>query len=287
MKKVTFFDIGMDNLDEKIKSFLNKLEENYDIKIIYAAETGSRAWRLDSRNSDYDIKFIYVNNNKKTYFSLKPVKETICGFSEDCSFDWSGWDISKALKLVHSMNPSIVELLNSTKVYIENEKFCQQLNNLLLAQKRSAPLIFHFKSMAKSIKEKTSKSETIDVKKYLSIIRPAGLAVWLVKCRCDSLDQSKLLEVDFNKVLADLKSHMSLECYRDILELVELKKSNNPETEIKRSLWVEDWIENNVFKISSNEIKSNFETTQHICDITSYDQIFYEILNVDFNKIFI
>ena len=94
---------------EKIVDILKELAEKNQIRIIYAVEAGSRAWKLESDDSDFDIRFIYVHNDPKKYVSLKQIKETIDGFSEDRLYDWQGWELTKALKLLHQMNPSIDE----------------------------------------------------------------------------------------------------------------------------------------------------------------------------------
>ena len=45
---------------EKIINEINKIEEEENIKIILAVESGSRAWGFESKDSDYDVRFIYV-----------------------------------------------------------------------------------------------------------------------------------------------------------------------------------------------------------------------------------
>lgn len=75
---------------EKIPEILKRLETEHDIKILYALEAGSRAWRVESHDSDYDIRFIYKYNDTKKYLSLMKLKDCIDGFSEDAMYDWQG-----------------------------------------------------------------------------------------------------------------------------------------------------------------------------------------------------
>ncbi len=43
---------------------LKKIEEQENVKIIMAIESGSRAWGFASPDSDYDVRFIYVRKEE-------------------------------------------------------------------------------------------------------------------------------------------------------------------------------------------------------------------------------
>ena len=61
---------------EEIKKIFNEIEQKKKVKILYACETGSRAWGFPSPDSDYDIRFIYMHE-RDWYLSLSQRKETI------------------------------------------------------------------------------------------------------------------------------------------------------------------------------------------------------------------
>ncbi len=51
-------------LDEQIRSVasdrLTTIEREEDARVLFACESGSRAWGFASANSDYDVRFIYL-----------------------------------------------------------------------------------------------------------------------------------------------------------------------------------------------------------------------------------
>ena len=51
----------MRDIQKEIQDNLNQIEEQHDVKILLAVESGSRAWGFASADSDYDVRFIYVH----------------------------------------------------------------------------------------------------------------------------------------------------------------------------------------------------------------------------------
>ena len=75
-----------------IENWLKELEEKHNIDILFASETGSRAWGGATEHSDHDIRFIFKHQDVKTYLSLGKAQETI----DSPPFDAQGWDLFKA-----------------------------------------------------------------------------------------------------------------------------------------------------------------------------------------------
>lgn len=94
---------------------LDDIERKENVKIIYAVESGSRAWGFDSQDSDYDVRFIYVRP-LNDYLSLEDIKDTI-DYELNDVFDINGWDLKKALKLLYKSNPTLYEWKASPIVY--------------------------------------------------------------------------------------------------------------------------------------------------------------------------
>ena len=47
-------------VEDIIRAHLGKLEVDENIKVVYACESGSRAWGFPSVDSDYDVRFLYI-----------------------------------------------------------------------------------------------------------------------------------------------------------------------------------------------------------------------------------
>src|SRR5687768_3819263 len=105
-------------MNETIEAALLAIQTEQNIKIVYACESGSRAWGFPSEDSDYDIRFIYLHP-PEWYLSVDLENQSdvfevpITGI-----LDISGWDLRKALKLLYKSNPPLLEWLNSPILYL-------------------------------------------------------------------------------------------------------------------------------------------------------------------------
>ena len=84
-------------MKEQIINDLKKLELQHDIKILYAVESGSRAWGFASTDSDWDVRFIYLHK-PKWYFSIEKRSDCIEQMLPE-KLDMAGWEIIKTLNL--------------------------------------------------------------------------------------------------------------------------------------------------------------------------------------------
>ncbi len=120
-----------DDVRREIQRRLRAVEEEHDVRVLFAVESGSRAWGFPSPNSDYDVRFIYAHP-REWYLSLdlEQRRDVIeCEIADD--IDLSGWDIRKALKLFWQSNPSFVEWLHSPIVYRDQAEFAARARALL------------------------------------------------------------------------------------------------------------------------------------------------------------
>ena len=107
------------NIVETIKQKLIEIEKKENVRIIYACESGSRAWGFASEDSDYDVRFVYVRQNQD-YLRLDDTRDVIEAELNDV-YDISGWDVQKLLRLLMKSNPTIFEWAASPIVYRTSE----------------------------------------------------------------------------------------------------------------------------------------------------------------------
>lgn len=149
---------------------LREIEIENDITIIYACESGSRAWGFDNSESDWDVRFIYRRNDPHRYLTLDDSSE-ILEYMGD-RLDFVGWDIRKALKLHYTSNPNLREWILSPIVYIDfKENIFEGLPDF-----DRATLKFHYTNIAKSNWKRLSQED-------LQITKRA-IKMFLYNCRC-------------------------------------------------------------------------------------------------------
>lgn len=91
-------------MKQRIEEELKNIEATYGVKILYAVESGSRAWGFPSQDSDYDVRFIYVHQ-KDWYLSID-AKRDVIELPIDDSLDISGWEPDKSVKAVPEIKSS-------------------------------------------------------------------------------------------------------------------------------------------------------------------------------------
>lgn len=162
---------------EQILECLRELETRHDVKVLFACESGSRGWGFASPDSDYDVRFVYVNRLAR-YLTVESgrdvIEQPISG-----ELDVNGWDLRKALQLLKQSNPTLLEWLRSPIVYVEDEASTARLR--ALAEGNFSPVrgYHHYVSMAKKNFREHLKGDEVRYKKYLYVLRPLLAARWI------------------------------------------------------------------------------------------------------------
>lgn len=165
-------------MQETILKTLKELEKKHDIRILYAVESGSRAWGFASADSDYDVRYIYIRRTED-YLRVNTQRDTIEGPLDE-TLDFSGWDIRKTLELLRRCNPSLMEWYQSPIIYLTTDLW-KSLSVHIPEFFQIRSNMHHYLSMVQANWNaclKTS-SEQISAKKYLYVLRPILCCRWL------------------------------------------------------------------------------------------------------------
>ena len=115
----------------RIVKKLDEISRSEDVQILYACESGSRAWGFSSRDSDFDVRFIYLRK-KEWYLSIDlDRKPDVIELPIVDELDINGWDLRKALRLFQKSNPPLLEWLSSPIVYKEETSVIKKLKDLI------------------------------------------------------------------------------------------------------------------------------------------------------------
>lgn len=174
-------------MKKHILHVLKQIEIDYEVKIVYACEAGSRSWGISSIESDFDVRFIYIHK-KDWYLSIDPQRDVIeipkhdpLSFPLDPLLDVNGWDITKALKLFRKSNPSLLEWIGSGDVYVEAYNVMAKLRNMSGNIFSPLSCIHHYLQMAKKNNKQFLQGDRVKVKKYFYVLRPILAAEWIAK----------------------------------------------------------------------------------------------------------
>jgi uncharacterized protein len=177
-------DVNSD-ADRRIAELLDEIEKRTGVEVLYALESGSRAWGFASPDSDFDVRFIYREPAARA-FSLIPgrdVMEEMTSFHPDGSgipVDLVGWSLRKALTLGLSSNPQFAEWAGIHTVYRADPEFHAEMRELA---SHAAPRVLghHYRGLAKkTLMDYLVGPDDPVGKKYLYAIRPIMASMWMV-----------------------------------------------------------------------------------------------------------
>jgi len=196
-------------MKDTIKEELQQFEEEYGITIISARDTGSRAWNLESEDSDYDVSFIYIQDHAD-YITPSGYKQNIDRESKtDYDIEYNSWNLDRFLALLKNSNPSAIEMLQSQEVYYEPyNKYMWDLEEEARNNFKPLALMMHHHNLAKNqYKRYLENRKKMTVKRHLYAIRSLMYREYVRKNKeLPSIDFTEFLEKNGN-VLDGWASH--------------------------------------------------------------------------------
>ncbi len=250
---------------EHIQNSLDQVEQEYEVKVLYACESGSRAWGFESEDSDYDVRFIYVRQ-PDWYLSINVEnKRDVIELPLDEVWDINGWDVRKALQLYFKTNPSLNEWLGSPIIYREEGSLAESLRQLAGQFYNSVSASYHYRSMAKKNFREYLQKDEVPLKKYLYCLRPTLAAKWIEEGR-------GVAPMEFESLVEGLISPGAL--YDEIQRLVEVKRQSGEVGTGAKSIPIHNFLREEIDRWE-NEAPEKKDPEK---DMRSLNELFREVI---------
>lgn len=255
---------------EAILNTLHCIEDEYDVTILHAVESGSRAWGFASEDSDWDVRFIYRHKRDK-YLSVFKWRDVIEHSSpiwsqvdRERELDISGWDLRKTMGLLYKSNPPLLEHMRSPIVYIDRKEFAPVLG--LVSQVYSPRVcVYHYYHMARNNYREYLRGPGVWLKKYLYVVRPVMCMEWIQA-------YGSLPPVNIYELMSGLD--LEEELCNSILDLLERKKSGSELTFGSRIAIISEYLKEKLEK--PDFAKEKREDRKEMID-----EVFMEVLGDD------
>ena len=163
---------------QRVRHALAQVEAERNVRVLFACESGSRAWGFASRDSDYDVRFLYVHR-RDWYLSVEDRRDVIEQPIAD-DLDVSGWELRKALRLLRKSNPPLLEWLKSPVVYRHDPVFAAEFGALATEFYSPRRCFAHYLHMAfGNWRDYLRGRGEVSLKKYLYVFRPLLACRWI------------------------------------------------------------------------------------------------------------
>lgn len=169
------------SIEELVGRKLKEIEERENIKVLHAAESGSRAWGIASPDSDYDVRFVYVRP-MDFYLKLQDKKDFI-DWELNQVLDINGWDITKALQHFYKSNATLYEWGNSPIIYKTTPQW-EKIMKLAEEYFSGKSAMYHYYGTARKNYEAYLMEDMVKYKKYFYVLRPILACKWIEKKKC-------------------------------------------------------------------------------------------------------
>jgi predicted nucleotidyltransferase len=164
-----------------VRKELDAIEQQHKVTVLYACESGSRAWGVASSDSDFDVRFIYAYT-PDDYLSIEDRLDQINLPLSD-QLDISGWDIRKALRQFQGSNAALYEWLQSPQVYHEVNGFSSRLRELAPSYFSLRAGLHHYLGQARNIMKNELQGNQVSLQRYFYALRPVLAIRWILRRR--------------------------------------------------------------------------------------------------------
>ncbi len=255
----------MRDIKKEILENLTEIEQKENVKVLYAVESGSRAWGVESPDSDYDVRFVYVRT-REDYLSLQEKRDVI-EWQLDEVLDINGWDLKKTLIQFRKGNATLFEWANSPVVYKTTDAW-EQISQVGKQYFSKKVALYHYYGTANSTFCQFLQGEEVKYKKYIYALRPL--------LACKYIEQYQTIPpVKFEDLL---KQSLSQELSDEIQTMLKIKANSDEKDLNPRMPVIHKYIEE---EIRRYEQISKAMKDDRAEDWSALNQVLLEVLDLE------
>ena len=206
---------------ETILEQLHRFEREHEVKVLYAVESGSRAWGFASLDSDWDVRYIYIHK-PEWYLQIDTGRDNRVEILPD-DIDFVGWEVRKAFRLLYKSNPPFLEWLRSPIVYINAGKAGDRMRDLSYVYFNRKTCLNHYFNIATNSYSQYLTDGEMKIKKFFYVIRPLLACSWIE-------EKDSLVPVEFKTLLENQAKDNVIK--DEIKSLMELKAASNEKDKV-------------------------------------------------------
>ena len=255
----------MRDIKKEILEKLAEIEQKENVKVLYAVESGSRAWGVESPDSDYDVRFVYVRT-EEDYLSLQEKRDVI-EWQLDEVLDINGWDLRKTLIQFRKGNATLFEWANSPVVYKTTDAW-EQISKVGKKYFSKKVALYHYYGTANSTFCQFLQGEEVKYKKYIYALRPL--------LACKYIEQYETIPpVKFEELL---KQQLPKELSDEIQTMLTIKANSDEKYLNPRMPVIHNYIQEEIKRYE--QISKEMEDDRS-GDWSALNQVFLEVLGED------
>lgn len=107
---------------------LKDIEHEHGVTVLFASLAGSRLWGLESEESDWDVRFIYIHTSM--YYKVRETSEENIVKAYADNVELTGWDLKHFMTQLANGNPVCHEILSARTLYTNNQPYLVTMKDL-------------------------------------------------------------------------------------------------------------------------------------------------------------
>ena len=252
----------------KIPQYIDKLSEEYDVRVLWAVLDGSRKMGYSYPFSDWDVILIYCHNPE--WYQVENNKKDTIEVVYENDVDIVGWDIKKVVGEIKKGNPIVLNWLNTNSEWNADYQFIDEIRALVpLCFDPGTAISYYFKTHI-ALNKNDDKETAYPLKHFFYYLTGVITCMWIEKKRTtplpllkmvNELVQDENIRDEIKKIHLMLSLRLSKEKYQVSSRLLDFAQNNADHykqlTSIGSSFTVDDSTSNKLEMFVEKTIAKN------------------------------